>query len=156
MRAVLRIPLAWISATLRVFPGAVLAVSGYLKAVRPAQEFAAVLEGYWVLPPSLVLPLARGIPWVELWVGVCLLLGYGTRKAAGAAAILYATFVVFLSQALLRKLPLTDCGCFGNIGPTLKPSQSLTMDVVLLACCCFVIWVREGRFSLDRWIQRAK
>lgn len=156
MRPTVRIPIGWISAVFRLFPGAVLAVSGYLKAVRPPQEFAAVLEGYWVLPPFLVLPLARVIPWVELWVGVCLALGYGTRKAAGAAVVLYGTFIVFLSQAILRKLPLTDCGCFGDLGPTLKPSQSLTMDVVLLVLCLFVAWEREGRFSLDRWISRAK
>ncbi|MBK7574752.1 MAG: hypothetical protein IPI26_05700 [Elusimicrobia bacterium] len=57
------------------FAGAVLVFSGFLKAIRPPEEFAALLSDYWILPPALLVPLARGVPWVEMWVGLCLLTG---------------------------------------------------------------------------------
>lgn len=140
------------AAVLRLLPGSVLVFSGFLKAIRPAEEFAALLSNYWILPPALLVPLARVVPWAEMWVGLCLLTGFGVRRAATAAAVLYGTFVVFLAQALLRHLPMNDCGCFGRLGPALRPAQTLVMDIVLGALCVLAAWDREARFSLDRWI----
>jgi len=140
----------------RLIPGGVLAFSGYVKAIRPAEEFAALLANYWVLPPAVLVPLARTVPWVEMAVGLCLLVGLGVRRAALAAAGLYGVFIVFLSQALLRRLPMNDCGCFGALGPSLRPGQTLILDAVLLALCLFVAADREARFSLDRWVDPSR
>jgi uncharacterized membrane protein YphA (DoxX/SURF4 family) len=140
----------------RLIPGGVLAFSGYVKAIRPAEEFAAVLANYWILPPAALVPLARIVPWVEMAVGLCLLAGFGIRRAALSAAGLYGVFIVFLSQALLRRLPMNDCGCFGALGPTLRPSQTLVLDTVLLTLCLFVAADREARFSLDRWVDPSR
>jgi uncharacterized membrane protein YphA (DoxX/SURF4 family) len=144
------------AAFLRLFPGSVLLFSGYLKAIRPPEEFAALLANYWLLPPGFLVPLARAVPWVEMWVGLCLLTGFGVRRAATAAAVLYGVFVAFLAQALLRHLPMNDCGCFGRLGPALRPAQTLVMDLVLGAACAVAAWDRESRFSLDRWIDPAR
>jgi uncharacterized membrane protein YphA (DoxX/SURF4 family) len=132
--------------------GLVLALSGYLKAVRPPEEMAAVLEGYWLLPASVIPAVARVVPWVELLAGLALLTGYLTRIAASTAGLLYAGFIVFLSQSMVRGLKLQDCGCFGSLGPHLTPVQSLTMDSVLLILCIVVIVDRGRLVSLDRWI----
>lgn len=144
------------AAIARTIPGGVLVFSGYVKAIRPAEEFAAVLANYWILPPAVLVPLARLVPWVEMAVGLCLLAGFGVRRAALAAAGLYGVFVVFLSQALLRRLPMNDCGCFGALGPSLGPGQTLVMDAALLALCLFVAADREARWSLDRWIDPSR
>lgn len=140
----------------RAIPGGVLAFSGYVKAIRPAEEFAAVLANYWILPPVVLVPLARIVPWVEMAAGLCLLAGFGIRRAAFAAAGLYGMFIVFLTQALLRRLPMDDCGCFGALGPSLRPGQTLALDAVLLALCLFVAADREARFSLDRWVDPSR
>lgn len=150
----LRRPLAVLSPFLRLLPGGVLAVSGYLKAVRPPEEFAAALESYWVLPVAATLALAKIIPWVELLVGLALMTGYATRRAAALAASLHGVFIVLLAQAMARGLALKDCGCFGAAGPHFAPAQMLALDVALLVLCLAVVLDRENRWSLDRWIAR--
>lgn len=154
MKFSLRSALSWAAPFLRVLPGAVLAVSGYLKAVRPAAEFAATLESYWIFPSFLVFPMARIMPWVELGVGLALILGYMTRWAALVSVGLFATFVAVLAQAIVRKLPMTDCGCFGQVGPHLQPLQSLSMDAALLVVCLLVVLDTQRKFAVDQWIER--
>jgi len=127
-------------------------VSGYLKAVRPAAELAAVLESYWIFPMAFIRPLAHVLPWVELLVGLFLVTGFFTRTSALVSAGLFASFVAALAQSLYRHLPLNECGCFGRLGPPLTPRQSLTMDAVLLVVSLLLILNRNPRCSLDRWI----
>ncbi|MBK8574326.1 MAG: hypothetical protein IPN90_01150 [Elusimicrobia bacterium] len=138
----------------RIVPGAVLAVSGYLKAVRPAAEFAATLDSYWVFPSFLVFPIAKIVPWVELLVGLSLVVGFMTRASALVAACLYAAFVAILAQGIFRKLPMTDCGCFGQVGPHLQPIQALGLDAVLLVICLLVLLDTERKFAADQWIEQ--
>lgn len=146
--------LGYAAPVLRVAAGAVLALSGYLKAVRPPAEFEATLASYWFFPGVLVAPLARVVPWAELVLGLFLAAGYFTRASALAAAALYAGFVSVLAQAILRKVPLNDCGCFGQVGPHLQPIQALSLDAALLAFCLLVFFDREKKLTADRWIER--
>lgn len=154
MNLKLRPVLAWAAPFLRVVPGVVLAASGYLKAVRPSAEFAATLESYWIFPSFLIFPMARIMPWVELVVGLALIVGFLTRPSALVSAGLFAAFVAVLAQALFRKLPMADCGCFGQVGPHLAPIQSLSMDAVLLMICLLVFLDTERKFAVDQWIER--
>ena len=149
-----RVVLSFAAPVLRLIPGAVLAVSGYLKAVRPASEFAATLESYWIVPAVLVFPLARVVPWVELLVGLSLLVGFMTRLSAFLAMGLFATFVAVLAQSVFRKLPMADCGCFGQVGPHLQPIQALSFDAGLLVLCFLVFLDTERMFAVDKWIER--
>lgn len=155
MTSEFRTALAWAAPCMRVLVGGVLAVSGYLKAVRPTAEFAATLESYWIFPSVLVFPIARIMPWVELLVGLSLVVGFLTRKSAFVSAGLFAAFVVVLAQAILRKLPMTDCGCFGEAGPHLQPIQSLTMDAILWVFCILLLLDSKRKFSVDTWIEKS-
>lgn len=148
-----RFLMAW-APVFRGLAGGVLTVAGYAKAVRPPAEFAAVLETYWVLPVSVVMPLARTIPWVELLTGLALLTGFFTRSAAWIGAGLFALFLGFLGQSLLRGLDLKSCGCFGAWGPALTPRQTLAWDTLWWALCVGVGMDREKRWTLDRWMAR--
>jgi uncharacterized membrane protein YphA (DoxX/SURF4 family) len=152
---VLRGGLSWTSPLFRIAAGGVLAISGYLKAVRPAAEFAATLESYWLFPPFLIFPMAHVVPWVELIVGLFLVVGFFTRGSAFVAAGLYATFVAVLAQSIFRKLPMPDCGCFGQVGPHLQPIQALSLDLGLMVICLLVLFDREKRISADRWIDQS-
>lgn len=154
MKLNIRSVLAHSTPVLRIVAGAVLAVSGYLKAVRPTAEFAATLESYWIFPAFLIFPMARIMPWIELGVGLALIVGFLTRPSALVSAGLFATFVAVLAQAIFRKLPMTDCGCFGQVGPHLQPIQSLGMDAVLLVFCLLVFLDTERKFAVDQWIER--
>ena len=117
MRFSFRSSVSWVAPVLRLVPGIVLTVSGYLKAVRPTAEFAATLESYWIFPSFLVFPAARIVPWVELLVGLSLVVGFMTRGSAVVAMGRAATLVDVLAQGIFRKLPMTDGCCFGQVGP---------------------------------------
>lgn len=115
---------------LRLIIGGILFYAGFVKAVAPAAEFAAVIEAYRLLPASFATPLAKGFPWLEMWLGTFLIFGYSTRVMAKLSAMLFAIFLVVLGSALLRHIDLASCGCFGP--ETLSPRQTILLDAGLL------------------------
>ena len=134
----------------RLAVGGVLVYAGFLKAAGPVAEFAAILEAYKLFPSAALTPLALGLPYVEMWVGLFVLSGLYTRYAALIAAILSTAFLSAVGSALARGLDLASCGCFGP--DTLKPQHTLAIDVVLLALSLVI--VKLGKLppplSLDR------
>lgn len=100
---------------------AVWLVSGGLKIADPEQTYVAV-QAYDLLPAGSVGVVAAALPFVELALGVLLLVGFGTRLAAIASLVLLAAFVAGVAQAWARGLSI-DCGCFGS-GGAVDPGQT--------------------------------
>ena len=140
--------------SLRLLIGGVLAYAGFMKAVAPAAEFAAVIQTYHLIPPVWAMPMANALPWIEMWVGTFLIFGYATPLSAAGAAALFAGFFAALSSVILRRLDLASCGCFGP--ESLSPKHSLVIDGVLLLLTLLLIPLsRKVRFySLDSWLDR--
>jgi len=105
-------PGAWLTLAARLLLGAIFLLAGGAKLGTPA-AFASALTAYRLLPAALVPAVAFALPWLEVLIGVYLVLGLFTRWAALAALGL---FMLALSAALLRGLPLAGCGCFGALG----------------------------------------
>jgi uncharacterized membrane protein YphA (DoxX/SURF4 family) len=103
-------------------------VSGGLKALDPDQTYVAV-RAYDVLPAAGVEPVAALLPWLELALGVLLLLGVGTRLAATASVALLLVFVAGVTQAWARGLSI-DCGCFGG-GGAVAPGETAYVEELL-------------------------
>lgn len=135
--------------TARLLAGGVLATSGYLKLMSPAEEFALVIESYRILPIHVALYAARVIPWVEFFAGTSLLFGYFTRFSAVCATALFSMFLTALTSAALRGIALSDCGCFGQGGPHLSQPQAMVLDGLLVALSLAAFLSRSSRFSLD-------
>jgi len=137
----------------RLVVGGVLLYAGFMKAVGPSAEFAAAIAAYKILPSAWVTPLALGLPYVEMWVGLFVLTGFYTRRAALAAAALFILFVLTLASARVRGIDLASCGCFGS--DTLSPRYTLILDTALLALSVMVYrlskYVRP--WSLDQALQ---
>ena len=134
----------------RLSVGGVLIYAGFMKAVGPSAEFAALLATYHLFPAWALTPLAIGLPYVEMWVGLFLLTGLYTRQAALAAVLLFMGFLGALASAQIRGIDLASCGCFGaDIFP---PRYTLMMDAILLVLASLTS--RLTRFppslSLDR------
>jgi uncharacterized membrane protein YphA (DoxX/SURF4 family) len=55
--------------------------------------------------------LAIGLPWLELVIGACLLLGLWTRASALLVSILMVVFIIAFASAKARGLNIS-CGCF--------------------------------------------
>lgn len=134
----------------RVLVGLVFTYSGFIKAIEPPQEFAAVLEAYYLLPEAWLMPAATILPWLQLLCGVFLAAGYLSRTAAAAAAAMLAVFIFALISTKYKGIELADCGCFGSL--RLPPIVTAALDAVLLALAAFVYRFRGGPWSLDGWI----
>lgn len=101
----------WRYATLafRIFLAIVFLVAGGSKVVQP-WVFVHTVEGYNMLPNAIARPFGLALPWIEVLIGVYLLIGLFTRAAAAAAAVLLATFLVALSVQIARG-HTGNCGC---------------------------------------------
>jgi putative oxidoreductase len=84
--------------------------TGYIKLESPLQ-FAAILFGYTLFPDPIILPLTYSFPWVEIALGILLIVGWKIRYMALGACGLLGTFIVILSVTYLRGID-ADCGCF--------------------------------------------
>ncbi len=140
----------WLGFLGRLAVGGALVAAGALKASAPSQEFAVVIDAYRIVSPGASLAIAAVLPWAELVVGFCLLLGDFTRPAAAAAGGLVASFVAALLSVKMRHMELPNCGCFGAaFHPSL--GHALAMDAVLFILA-YAAYSRGARlWSWDRW-----
>lgn len=107
---------------------AVWLFSGVPKALDPDRTYVAV-RAYDVLP-SLGVELVAGVlPWLEIALGVLLLLGLGTRAVALASVVLLLVFVAGVAQAWARGLSI-DCGCFGG-GGQVEPGRTAYVQEIV-------------------------
>ena len=75
------------------------------------QEAILAIDAYQVLPDAMVRIVASLLPWLEIGVGILLILGLFVRFAGIATAVLASMFIAALVQAKARGLAI-DCGCF--------------------------------------------
>jgi uncharacterized membrane protein YphA (DoxX/SURF4 family) len=136
----------------RLALGGVFIYSGWLKAVAPAEEFAYAIETYKVVPAGLAMFTALTVPWIELYLGVFLAAGVFTRCSAFCLGAMLLGFEGLLLQAIIRKLPVTSCGCFGSSNSN-SLGYEFTQNLVLLALTVLA-WKYGGEFSLDSLIER--
>jgi len=116
------------------------------KIMDPA-AFATAIDNYHFLPTLLVNLWAMVLPWVELTVGIALLLGPNfdrpfdglTEAAALLSALMYLSFVIALGSALVRGLDI-DCGCFNPAGTSVINWTYLLRDSSLLAASLIVFF----------------
>lgn len=137
--------------------GAVWLISGGLKVLDPDQTYVAV-RAYDVLPPAGVEVVAAVLGWVELALGVLLVVGVGTAAVAVLSAALLLVFVVGVTQAWARGLSI-DCGCFGG-GGVVAPGetayvQELLRDAGFLALAGWLAVRPRTLYSLDGWFARS-
>jgi len=117
--------LHWVS---RLALAGIFLYTGYIKMAAPLQ-FAAILYGYKLFPDSLILPMSNYFPWIEIALGLLLLIGWRIRYVAWAACGLLLTFTVVLAVTYIRGID-ANCGCFSfddRIGPLTILRDSLIL-----------------------------
>ena len=95
--------------------GGLFVVSGFEKLIGPYQNFFYVIQNYSFLPLFLTEIAARLLPWFEFFLGIFLVLGLWTKWTLRAVMALLLMFMGVVIQALIRQLPITECGCFGGL-----------------------------------------
>jgi rhodanese-related sulfurtransferase len=101
----------------RLFLGGIFVYASCDKILHPV-FFAETVYNYQVLPDLLVNITALVLPWVELLVGLALILGLWLAGALVISNLLLLVFSGTLVFNLARGLDI-DCGCFtSSIGPS--------------------------------------
>ncbi len=95
----------------RLTVGFVLIIAAIPKIADPS-SFAKSIEAYQLIPAIFINLAALIIPWVELLIGIFLLVGVMLRGSAVLSASMFAVFSIIIAVSLMRGLSI-DCGCFG-------------------------------------------
>ena len=141
----------------RLVLGGVLLVAGGLKAFKPA-EAATAVAAYKILPTQLAHLVGYALPWLEIAIGLLLLIGLSIRLATMIAGAVMLVFAVSIISVWARGL-LIDCGCFGG-GGAMDPALAATVhrtyfieimrDLGLAFIALYLYFFPYGVFSVEK------
>ena len=138
---------------LRIVIGGIFVVSGFEKLIGPYQNFLYIIQNYSFLPLFLAEIVARALPWIEFFIGIFLVLGLWLKWVLRAVIVLLLMFMGVVIQALMRNLPIDECGCFGALIAFPLPVV-LAFDTTIFVLAWFLAFRMEEaqRCSLDRYL----
>lgn len=139
----------------RFILGGFFIFSGAEKLVGPYQNFLYVVQSYEIVGVPLEELVAQYFPWIEFFIGLFVFLGFWLKWALRGMFVLLSLFIFVIWQALLRDLPLTECGCLGEWISFPLP-VTLILDISLAA----FVWLlfkkihKTSLLSLDScWLE---
>ena len=136
----------------RLFLGGVLVYAGAVKVGHPLTAERAV-QAYEIFPMGLAGWIGLALPFVEIVLGVLLLLGLFTRPVAVISTVLMLAFILGIAQAWARGLTI-DCGCFGGGGQIgadeTRYPQEIARDAAFALAGGWLVWRPRTLASLDR------
>src|SRR6185369_16360282 len=103
-----------LSTVLRLVLGAVWLAAGLLK-VNDAEGMVRSVRAFRILPEALVHPVAYSVPFLEIALGVLLIVGLAVRVTAAVSTLMFAVYIAAIISAAARGLRI-DCGCFSSGG----------------------------------------
>jgi len=116
--------------------------------------FAAQIAGFRLLAPAVIAPIAIALPFLEILLGIYLILGLFTRTAAWAAVILLGIFDLAIASAVVRGMTVS-CGCFGPTDASVTTWPEVARDAVFVILAAVVALRPPGMLALDRRIRNA-
>ncbi|HIF50479.1 MAG TPA: DoxX family membrane protein [Thiotrichaceae bacterium] len=116
----------------RVFVGLILISTGIGKAL-DMPGFVTILDGYQLLPYWFSVLLAYLLPFIELGVGISLLIAFKRCLIAWLAVLIHVLMLSVILWTLYRGIEVANCGCFGVFFA--RPLTPLTAieDIVMLS-----------------------
>ena len=128
----------WIYKLTRWTLGCVFIYAGGTKLLEP-KIFAVLIEAFGIVPEGLLIPVAMGLPVLEVIAGVGLL--FDIRGSLAVIAGLLVLFMVVLGYGIWMGLDV-DCGCFGPEDPEAEAFHGLRLslfrDIVMMAGVIFM------------------
>ncbi len=104
-----------------------------------------------------MVPFASVLPYLEIALGLLLLVGLATRLTAVLSAVVLVAFIAGVISAAARGLSI-DCGCFGGGGDVAAGQtayvQEILRDLGFLALAGYLIIRPDTPLSVDRWVHR--
>ena len=143
---------------IRIAIGLVYVISGAEKLLQPYENFLYIIEGYDMIPyTGIQCVIAWLFPWLEYLLGGLLVLGLWTKQGLISVSVFSVMFIVVVGQAIVRKLPLTECGCFGDL-VDMPLTATLFIDILLFLLVILLLYFYDhgvSSWAIDRyWIKR--
>jgi len=134
----------------RLLIGLLFIVSGFEKLIGPYQNFLFVIQSYEILPAWGEEIVARVFPWIEFLIGIFMVLGFWLQWAVPSTMVMLFFFIAVIGQAIIRGLPIDECGCFGSM-ISFPLNVIILFDSFLLILTGVLLRKREAArvFSLD-------
>jgi len=130
---------ATIAIIIRLLLGFLFLYSALDKILAPA-KFAEVIYNYRLLPVELLNICAIIVPWIEITIGMTLLLGVWVTANALLLSGLTIVFIGLLLSAIVRGLNI-ECGCFSlDAEGSLVSWKRIFEDVLILIGGIYLIW----------------
>ena len=142
----------WLTLLVRLTLGGILLIAGAIK-VPNLPKSAMAVRAYEVLPITLANFLGYTLPWIEIGLGLLLIVGVLVKISGALGALTMLTFIIAITQAWARGLSI-DCGCFGG-GGTINPEDTkylseIIRDIGLMGMGIFLYLYPKGRFAVER------
>ena len=138
----------WLTIRVQIALGAIFVVAALPKIADPP-SFAHAIYNYRLVPAGLINISALIMPWVELLVGLALIIGVWKRPARWIITALLVLFIVAISVNLFRNHPI-DCGCFDPSAAGKTPEEQIRdmwmvilRDVGMLLMCAQLWWAEK-------------
>lgn len=148
---------AYLSLPMRLYLAFVF-ISACLHKIAHPGAFAVDVATYDILPLQLLNLMAIVLPWVELFAGVMLLVGFRARAAALLVVLMMLVFIAALAMALHAGLDMS-CGCFASEGA--KDADPISIKTVFrdlgwLALAVYVVVLDRHPIGLDRLLMKRR
>lgn len=129
----------WAFLMIRFLLGAVFIFAGVPKIMDTA-AFAGAVYNYQLLPDMMINFFAMFLPWLEVVVGVLLILGIWLPGAVVIYNGLMITFMAALGISAARGLDIS-CGCFSTDAGDAIDWKTIARDTTLLLASLYLLFV---------------
>ena len=126
---------------MRILTGMVFIIASYDKLLDP-QQFSRDISNYHFIPFGLENTVAIVLPWIELFIGLGLILGIMIDGSVLISGVLLIMFNFLVIQAMIRGFNI-ECGCGLKEGEMIG-LQKLAENFTLLFIC-FMIYSNKVR-----------
>jgi len=129
----------------RVILGSVLIIAGWDKITDPA-TFARAIDNYHILPYGLENSAAIVLPWLEVILGISIIIGFMVDGASGLSLGLMIMFITAIIIAILRGYNI-ECGCGLRPGEMVGVGKVIE-DLFYIVMCVLLIFRSEKRWEI--------
>ena len=134
---------------IRLLLGGIFLAAGLSKVGAPLQMLANIYAYQIVIPDWVANTIAHTLPWMEILLGIGLIVGLWLPVTVGWTAAVLCVFTITTAQAWWRRLEI-DCGCIdlSTLHPALAalstPGGATLRNIVLLALCAVLFRLTRG------------
>jgi len=142
----------WLGLGASIILGIIFFISGIGKLLVEAELFETYYPAFLdFLTLNQVRLLFYGLPYVELAIGLLLIVGFATKLIAALTSLLIAGFIASNVWFITHGMGFEPCGCLGIFDRLfqnrLSTQQSLYIDIAMLALILITLLCYQRSFT---------